>query len=217
MKFDTAAACSCFSPVFGMGCPEQPLAAELNHAGGGGIKTYGVSRSVQLHTGDVIIPSDGVVADVHDNLLAAHDYVGPGGDYAGWLCGNQSLFLNKEKDGELIARISAAVEQALRDGASTVPLVWVNRTLNLGPARGSPTDATRVGKPTKVAAVRKSAVPTVSARAVAPVAKVTQAAAAPVPVAENRAAAAPAPVAENREEPPEWKAAAARLAAAVKE
>ena len=109
VKLDTAAACSCFAPAFGLGSPEQALNAELSHAGGGGIRTHGVSREVQLHTGDVIIPSCGVVSDVHDNLHAAHDYAGPDGEYVAWLCGKQSLLLHRGKDAALIAGISMAV------------------------------------------------------------------------------------------------------------
>ncbi len=109
VKFDSAAACSCFALPFGQGCPEQPLAVELNHAGGGGIKTYGVSRQVPLHTGNVILPSCGVVSDAAENLLAARDYVGPGGGFAAWPNGYESLLSSLAADAEPNAEISSAV------------------------------------------------------------------------------------------------------------
>jgi hypothetical protein len=149
---------TCFRADFGVGAPEAPEVVSLQQAGGAPLATAGVAREVPLHTGRVILPSRGVVADVTCNLLAAHAYVGPGKKHAGWLHGNQSLLIPREEFPAEVAAIDEIVAKVAEAGRA-VPLCWRQQTLALGAPAGKPEDAHRLGGPASVSAVGPAGAP----------------------------------------------------------
>ena len=54
----------------------------LQQAGDVKLETHGVVRAPALHSAKVILPTKGVVAEVTQNLLCAHAYLGPSGPFS---------------------------------------------------------------------------------------------------------------------------------------
>ncbi len=57
------------------------LHMELCHTGGDAMPSEGKAHQVTMHTSAVIIPTNGIVCEVEDNITV-HAYVSPGGGFA---------------------------------------------------------------------------------------------------------------------------------------
>ena len=113
---DTACACTVLRPDFGIGAPEAPAAVALQHAGGERLPTKGITREPALHTGKVVLAAKGVVAEVGQNLLCAHAYVGPRGDFGSWLHGDNLHMIPKERFSKEVAQIDGIVAKIVATG-----------------------------------------------------------------------------------------------------
>ena len=163
--WDTGAACGVISSKFGAGpnAEEMSSAITLTHAGGGEIQTEGKVRAVPVHTGDLISVKTGVVGAVTKDLISAHDDVGEEtSPFVAVLDGPRAVLRPKEHHAEVLEKIRALVAAAV-DAGPTAPLVWKDRTLRLGPARGDPQTAPRIRHAADIGGVEKAAVPAVSA------------------------------------------------------
>ena len=168
--WDTGAACGVFSSGFGAGpkAEEKPSRITLTHAGGGEIDTEGKVRAVPVHTGDLISAKTGVVGAVTKDLISAYDDVGAEtSPFVAVLDGPRAVLLPKEHHAEVLGKLRALVAAAVETGP-TAPLVWKDRTMRLGPARGDPRTALWIQNTADIGGVEKTVVPAVTAAVEAP-------------------------------------------------
>ena len=107
----------------------------------------------------------GVVCEVTDNLVASHDYVGPDGGHLAVLCGDEhSVLIHEGSHAKVVQKIKALVAE-ICERPGVAPLVWKNRTLHLGAAKGGLDETLRMGGTPVISAVRQcNAVRTITAK-----------------------------------------------------
>ena len=101
-------------------------------------------------------------------MISAYDDVGEEtSPFVAVLDGARAVLLPKEHHAEVLEKIRALVAAAVETGP-TAPLVWKDRTMRLGPARGDPRTAPRIQNAVDIGGVEKTMVPAVTAAVAAP-------------------------------------------------
>ena len=85
----------------------------LTGADGAAIKDEGKLRTVLAHSGGVVMPLNGVVSNVRENLACGCQITGPGASFVGVLDGDQPVLFPKEPHAAKLEQHRAA-RQRLR-------------------------------------------------------------------------------------------------------